>query len=736
MYEVSSNNPATTVQESGVSKILQPSDETQSLPKKDIQSVLSSKRKRDSEEGTETINKRSCPSNEPSPSSESLSKLELLKVMDTLMYAAPECDFDIDSIRHYKHYVSIEITNGFQCTSKTCTGLQHFAFISFENDYKATVVFKCKQSDYVAVDVGTLPVHCPEQNLRREDEGHADNYYCLANNRVKIVSENGDGYMWHPLKRLWLPITALNIKSDIGTVLERDYIRWARAIKHNMTDIVVGDVFETVLIPLGLPDKFMSVLRMLLDNMCEGRASESLNKTYKNYLQVIDNNKAKKVVHIMRERMNTYKAKCATLELFMLSATVALKTREASAIYQKAMPKLLDKSFVRRMNRDSPHDLPLKGGLLIDLRTGDIRERDEDDLFSFECPVCYLGPDADFKQIVKFFMSIAGDDKDGVYMHQIRCGYFLTGDVSDRSFFLDHGDGRNGKGTLYSMLQMIMTSDDGTESFFATTDKSTVVRRHQMGKGGPTPHLLNLETKRLIVTSEINDNEQLDEDFLKKWTSGTDDVECRGMYEKKMLTYRPVGKFGIQINELPKSNGEKALGDRAKVTSYPRRFVANPKKAHERKQDSAFIHLLKTKYMDEFFTWCVVGAIKFYNQGKTVKLCTRSQEATNRYINNMDNVKSFITDACNVCYTHNSDKDSKGASPQKCDNGCIKVTPKEFTSAYKRWCKDNSERPVRRDMFAQRLKDMGFEQKRVKEFGKVTRSWLGLEIGEDYQLSC
>lgn len=48
------------------------------------------------------------------------------------------------------------------------------------------------------------------------------------------------------------------------------------------------------------------------------------------------------------------------------------------------------------MDVDAPDLLPVRGGLVLDLRTREARERTPDDLFSFECPVAYAaGPHPD-----------------------------------------------------------------------------------------------------------------------------------------------------------------------------------------------------------------------------------------------------------------------------------------------------------------------------------------------------
>lgn len=660
-------------------------------------------------------------------------------VHDNLTDLLPDLEgFNYDNVTVHDEITSISLKGTKYCDHKSCKNTEHIL-----NVYEEYIQVICVQNGEQIISNKYQPLSI-KQNIYRQDEGHAANYHHFSKNRVVVTSPNGSNYMWCDLKKLWLQHDVNVLKADIGLTLEREY--------NLQIQLKLQEIYEErkksqeKFNKLKIPDLLKNHVELALSEIIEWHSPKIME-----CLKEIEDDK--QTIRDFRAIGKDYVAFVSEINKIITSfdPTVALTTKSTNAIFSKVVPKLTNRSFLLDLNRNSPNELPIKNGKIIDLTNGEVRCRNIDDLFSFECPVEYLGPQSDLEKITTFFESIVGhEDNEGeeseellqknqkskilrdeaVRMHQICLGYCMTGDMSDRSFFMHQGDGSNGKGTTFSFLQKVLTSEDGLDSFFATTDKSTVLRRLEMGKGSATPHLSGLKIARAVITSEINETEQLDEDFVKRWTSNTDDFSCRDLY-KEATSFRPVGKLCIQINKLPQSNGEPALADRTKIISYPRRFVTNPQRPHERLIKPVVIQTIMDDHMDSFFTFCVLGAIQFYkdkDNSKRIELCKDSAELTERYITNNDNVSKFVEEACVICSLKKNDK-------HVCDAGCkVQISPTDIIAGYRKWCKEMGENCSKSNDLKDRLEQLGFNNKKVKIEKSSLNRWLGIDLNGDYKV--
>lgn len=68
--------------------------------------------------------------------------------------------------------------------------------------------------------------------------------------------------------------------------------------------------------------------------------------------------------------------------------------------------------------------------------------------------------------------------------------------------------------------------------------------------------------------------------------SGNDTIECRGLYDKRILKYVPHFKLWILANDIPKfSKYDRGIERRTRCVHFPTRFVINPKYENEEKRD-------------------------------------------------------------------------------------------------------------------------------------------------------
>jgi len=153
-----------------------------------------------------------------------------------------------------------------------------------------------------------------------------------------------------------------------------------------------------------------------------------------------------------------------------------------------------------------PHLFPIKGGMVINLKNGEVRDRTREDNFFDESPVTFVEktPHAD-----KFFGSLMKYDKDKIEVLQTIIGYVMTGETKDKSFFVLHGaKGNNGKSALASVIQGVL------RDFFTTGNKGLVIESNR-DTMAPNPSLLGLRGKRCVIMSEAKENEKLDKSAWK-----------------------------------------------------------------------------------------------------------------------------------------------------------------------------------------------------------------------------
>jgi hypothetical protein len=101
-----------------------------------------------------------------------------------------------------------------------------------------------------------------------------------------------------------------------------------------------------------------------------------------------------------------------------------------SAIIKRSTGKLQDNKFVTKLN-SNPDFLAIKNGKKVNLQTGEITDRDQNDYFSYECQVELTETT---EKADKFFKQVMPNRDPREYLRKI-LGYMLTGNMDGRVFF-------------------------------------------------------------------------------------------------------------------------------------------------------------------------------------------------------------------------------------------------------------------------------------------------------------
>jgi P4 family phage/plasmid primase-like protien len=315
-----------------------------------------------------------------------------------------------------------------------------------------------------------------------------------------------------------------------------------------------------------------------------------------------------------------------------------------SAIQKRSTGKFQNNEFVTTLNMK--HDfLPIQNGKKVNLITGEIDDRKEDDYFTFECPVNIV----DNTEIAdKFFTQIMPNDEHREYLRLI-LGYLLTGNMDARKFFVWYGDGSNGKSVIMKLMDKILGR-----------------LYHQCGKGifmkvgnetaeGASPDKVALIGVRAGFYSEgeTADNIDLNESFLKM-VSGKDKINARALF-RAPLTFYPVCKLNLATNYKPDVNGDKSIKERIIYIFFDSSFVdnPNPKRKNEFLKDDDFVDSLFEQHLSQIFSWILKGSIQYYKT-KTIVPPSEFAERTNKIFSLQDSITSFFENRLELT---NNDKD-------------------------------------------------------------------------------
>ena len=235
-----------------------------------------------------------------------------------------------------------------------------------------------------------------ERLLLAGDIGLADAYHMVHGaERLRLVSEKGGGFLWNDSSRLWEDTGKIVIRG----VVARQLIKCLQSTVHR--------------------------LRQEQADNAESEAEMTDGKTVK---------ALKKVVGRLR-----------------------MSNCQRGVVEQIMNTKCLCADFVTEVN-SSKHELAIRGGYVLNLRTGQSRLRTPQDKFSFELEVSNRGticPDA-MADAHRFFLSIANEDQElADYIISV-LGYSMTGENTQHKLFVFWGSGSNGKSTLVDILSKIM----------------------------------------------------------------------------------------------------------------------------------------------------------------------------------------------------------------------------------------------------------------------------------------
>jgi P4 family phage/plasmid primase-like protien len=374
--------------------------------------------------------------------------------------------------------------------------------------------------------------------------------------------------------------------------------------------------------------------------------------------------------------------------------------RHSEAVFRFAKTILMDKDFETTLD-SIPYLIPIADKSCVDLRTGEVVYRTRDHLFSFSLDLTLGDPEHECNSI---FEKVMIEDPDRIKFFQKVAGYAISGETCEKKFFINNGNGNNGKSAVISIFETVLGK-------FADIASNSIVfnsRNNDRHSDNATPGLVSLIGKRFIVNVEVKESSKLNEESIKRITGG-DTIQVRRMRAENE-TVQTTAKLFLFANECPSfSSHDKAMRERIIYMDWHAQFVEKLTKDAKNQylMDKTLLdRIRKRENVNHYFAWLVQGAVEYYRTRDLTPPKVVLEEM-NKYFGKNDTVASFIKSECTL--------DPIGET---------KFT--DFHMAYVQWCKDNKITSIAKNALSTRIfKD--YERAR-KAAGPVI---LGLRMNDD-----
>lgn len=216
------------------------------------------------------------------------------------------------------------------------------------------------------------------------------------------------------------------------------------------------------------------------------------------------------------------------------------------------------------------------------------------------------------KEIEDEIMSFISSIVSGVVVRDYLLGmlsYNLSGNKYLEQCWFMTGHGRNGKGTLMTLLEQTLKKG----KYYHEGDVAVLTNINKNANSA-TSALMALKNKRIAVFSESEDKDESIKVKMLKQIVGRDLIQGREMYAKHNTEFRPTFSLVFCMNDMPKlSKLESNLVEKLNVIRFPYRFCDKPQGDNEKLIDrslknkfeedvrykQAFMHIL-LDYYDKF----------------------------------------------------------------------------------------------------------------------------------------
>ena len=268
------------------------------------------------------------------------------------------------------------------------------------------------------------------------------------------------------------------------------------------------------------------------------------------------------------------------------------------------------------------------GNGLLDLTTLELREGKPEDYITLGTSVNYV-PGARTADLERYLLTTFPDDGLRAYVQRF-CGLSLTGITKEERFWIWIGGGRNGKGTLSSLLEAVLTDE-----LYAAINFATLASDKYISGSAASPDVARLRGKRLVVATEKHSARMIDEERIKKLTGG-DLITARHLHKEDMQ-FPPLFKLVMSCNQKPHLNVvDDAIRERVIMVPFTSQFTRENGLVDLDLKD----RLREPAGLEAALAWAVEGLRAYHAAG--LGSCSAIEDATSTFMEEMNPLVEFI----------------------------------------------------------------------------------------------
>ncbi len=324
----------------------------------------------------------------------------------------------------------------------------------------------------------------------------------------------------------------------------------------------------------------------------------------------------------------------------------------------------------------------------INLHTGELREHRREDRLTRVSPVLY-DRDATAPLFKKFLEQIQPQSEMRRFL-QRAMGYSMTGDTTEECLFICYGGGANGKTTLIEGVRAVFGSDYAVE----LSPSALTINRNAEDLDLALSPLLGA---RLATTTELRDNQKLNEQSVKKICSG-EPVRARQRYHDS-FEFCPNVKLWTATNHKPTVSGDDdGIWRRLRLILFDQKFEGD--------QINRNLRAELREELPGILNWAIEGCLAWQQGGLSPPQSVI--DATQDYRDAEDQIAGFFDECCE-------------------ETPDLWVSTGDIRSALAAWCKTSGAYVPSTNTLTARLRRRGFvAEKRARK-----RGWRGLTLTEE-----
>jgi P4 family phage/plasmid primase-like protien len=308
----------------------------------------------------------------------------------------------------------------------------------------------------------------------------------------------------------------------------------------------------------------------------------------------------------------------------ILDEQLILSKTKKVGIVESYIEYMIDDDFKKKL--DPKNFIAVKGKKIVNLITGEIRDRDITDYCTKEVSVDLLN---------KVISEICLFDNDIIELIERIFGYILTGTCQEGKIFIFQGETLAGKSIIINLLQ------DTLGHGYSTFLNKNVIMNKKKEDNGTDPFVHQLVGKRLGIINETDESDVINPGKTKV-------IATNEPYMYRLLHSNNIqmlsASYGLILttNNRPKMlETDESIWRRLMLIPFSAKFVEFPTKENEFKVDMNLRDILKdTKIKEAFLNKLIQAAIK-YNKEGLGKIPEKVTRALEKYQKETDVIKQF-----------------------------------------------------------------------------------------------